>query len=176
MARFVSRLQAKSFQLAVASVLVGGLVVAGVGGASASSGHSAKTVVLSAQSTSSFGTILVSGDTLYALTPSHTACTAACLQFWPALTLPKGAKSATAGKGVSAAKIGAVNRAGGLPQVTYAGKALYYFSGDTKPGQVKGNVTDTWGKWYPVVLSTKGTGSGGATTTTTSPGGGGVGF
>jgi len=56
---------------------------------------------------------------------------------------------------------------------TVPSEPLYYFSGDAKPGQIRGDVTDTWGKWYPIVLSSSG--AGGATTTT-SPGGGGVGF
>ena len=36
-------------------------------------------------------------------------------------------------------------------QVTYSGKPLYFFSGDTAAGQVHGNVSDTWGKWSAVV-------------------------
>jgi hypothetical protein len=43
---------------------------------------------------------------------------------------------------------------------------------ETGPGQVKGNVTDTWGKWSVVVTATSAT----ATTTTTAGGGGGIGF
>jgi Secreted repeat of unknown function len=38
-------------------------------------------------------------------------------------------------------------------QVTYGGKRLYRFSGDSAPGQVNGNVTDEWGKWTDVVVS-----------------------
>ena len=37
--------------------------------------------------------------------------------------------------------------------MTYAGKPLYWFSGDTAAGQVHGNVTDTWGKWSAVVTA-----------------------
>jgi predicted lipoprotein with Yx(FWY)xxD motif len=177
--------------MALGSLLAGALLVITPGGAGASS-HAAKSVVLSTETTSAYGTILVSGNALYALTPSKTACTATCLKYWPELTLPKGVKAAAAGKGVAASKIGVVNRPGGVRQVTYGGKPLYYFSGDAKPGDVKGNVDDTWGKWSSIVLSSKGSGSGattttntttttakgsgGATTTTTSPGGGGVGF
>jgi predicted lipoprotein with Yx(FWY)xxD motif len=155
--------------------LAGALLVGGAGAVGASSSHVAKGVVLDARE-SSYGTILASGNTLYALKPSSTNCAAACWKIWPELTLPIGVSAATAGKGVTASKIGVVHRAGGVRQVTYGGKPLYYFAGDTKPGVVKGDVTDTWGKWYPIILSTKGAGSGGATTTTTSPGGGGVGF
>ena len=51
---------------------------------------------------------------------------------------------------MSAAKLGTVKVAGGALQVTYSGKALYWFIGDKAPGQVNGNVTDTWGKWSDV--------------------------
>ncbi len=143
--------------------------------ARAATSHTAKSVVISTTKNSKLGTILVSGKTLYTLKPSGTACTAQCLKFWPEVLLPKGATKATAGNGVSAAKLGTVKRAGGSLQVTYAGKALYWFSKDTGAGQVHGNVTDTWGKWSVVVTKKASSGSGG-TTTTTSPGGGGVGF
>jgi predicted lipoprotein with Yx(FWY)xxD motif len=43
-----------------------------------------------------------------------------------------------------------VKGAGGALQVTYSGKALYWFIGDKAPGQVNGNVTDTWGTWSDV--------------------------
>ena len=61
--------------------------------------------------------------------------------------------------------------------MTYAGKPLYWFFGDTAPGQVHGNITDKWGKWSVVVTAKPGhasSGSGG--TPTTSAGSGGVSF
>jgi predicted lipoprotein with Yx(FWY)xxD motif len=140
----------------------------------AASSHASKSVVVSLLKTAKFGTILVSGRTLYTLKPSATACTAECLKIWPALLLPKGVTKATAGAGVIASKLGTVKRSGGL-QVTYAGKPLYRFSEDTAAGQVKGNVTDTWGKWTDVVTA-KPASSGPTTTTTAGAGGGGVGF
>lgn len=150
------------------------LVLGGVGPSGAATSHIKKSVVISTLKTSKFGTILVSGKTLYTLKPSSAACTASCQKFWPELLLPKGVTSATAGKGVSAAKLGTVVRSGGALQVTYAGKLLYWYVLDTAPGQVKGNVTDTWGKWSDVATIKP---AGGVhTTTTTSPGGGGVGF
>jgi predicted lipoprotein with Yx(FWY)xxD motif len=109
------------------------------------------------------------------LKPSGPACTAKCLKIWPEVLLPKGVKKAQAGTGVSGAKLGTVKRAGGALQVTYSGKALYWFFEDTAAGQVKGVTTDTWGKWSVVVTKVPSSGSGG-TTTTTSPSGGGGGF
>ena len=106
--------------------------------------------MISALKTKKFGTVLVSGKTLYTLKPSSTACNAACQKIWPEVLLPKGVTKATAGPGVNAAKLGTVKGAGGALQVTYSGKALYWFVGDKAPGQVNGNVTDTWGTWSDV--------------------------
>jgi predicted lipoprotein with Yx(FWY)xxD motif len=137
---------------AAAVLAVGGLFtsVFTVSPAGAATSGKAKSVVISALKTKKFGTVLVSGKTLYTLKPSSTACNAACQKIWPEVLLPKGVTKATAGPGVSAAKLGTVKGAGGALQVTYSGKALYWFIGDKAPGQVNGNVTDTWGTWSDV--------------------------
>jgi predicted lipoprotein with Yx(FWY)xxD motif len=137
---------------------IGGLSLSAV---AAGTAGAATRVVVSATKSGQLGTILVSGNTLYTLKASSTACTALCLQIWPELLLPKGVTKAKAGTGVSASKLGTVKRAHGALQVTYAGKALYWFSGDTSAGQVNGNVTDAWGKWSDVVTA-KAAGSGSA--------------
>jgi predicted lipoprotein with Yx(FWY)xxD motif len=155
--------------LALGGVTGLALAPSAVGAASA---HASKSLVISADKTSSFGTVLVSRTTLYTLKPSATACTAKCLKIWPELLLPKGVTKATAGTGVVASKLGTIKRAGGALQVTYGGKPLYRFYKDTAAGQVNGDVTDTWGTWTAVVTVKPSSGS----TTTTSPGGGGVGF
>jgi predicted lipoprotein with Yx(FWY)xxD motif len=144
-----------SFLAAVAALAVGGLGFSNivVNAASASPGHRVKSVVVSTTKDAQLGTILVSGKTLYTLEPSATPCTAQCLKTWPELLLPKGVKKAKAGAGVNASKLGTVKRAHGALQVTYAGKALYWFSGDTGAGQVNGNVTDAWGTWSDVVTA-----------------------
>jgi predicted lipoprotein with Yx(FWY)xxD motif len=162
-------------RVAAAVLIAGGLATTiGLAGASAAEhSHSAKSVVVSTFKSSKVGTILSDGRTLYTLKPSATACTAACHKIWMQVLLPKGATHATAGAGVSAAKLGTVKVAAGL-QVTYGGKPLFWFFEDKAAGQVKGNFTDTWGKWSDVVLAKP---AGKPTTTTTAPaGGGGVGF
>ena len=133
-----------------AAVALGGLsgLVLAEGAASA-----ATNVVVSTTKNAKLGTILVSGKTVYTLKPSKTACSTACLKIWPALTLPPGVKKATAGKGVSASKLGTKKRSNGSVQVTYAGKPLYWFAGDSAAGQVHGNVTDMWGKWTAFVTA-----------------------
>ncbi len=158
------------------SLLIAGSLAATVGvtGASGALHSHSKSVVISTFKSAKLGTILVDGKTLYTLKPNATACTSACHRIWIQVLLPKGVKRATAGAGVSAAKLGTVKVAGGL-QVTYGGRALYWFFQDKSLGQVKGNVTDTWGKWLDVVL-VKPAGKPSTTTTTVSGGGGGVGF
>lgn len=142
------------------------------GTAHATSSHATAGVIVSTAKNPQFGTILVSGRALYTLKPSSTACGSKCLKIWPAVMLPKGATKAIAGSGVNGAKLGTVKRARGARQVTYGGKALYRFYKDGA-GQVKGNLTDTWGKWSVVVTKKVVSGAG---TTTTSPAGGGIGF
>jgi predicted lipoprotein with Yx(FWY)xxD motif len=137
-------------RMATAVVALGGLsgLVLAETAAGAATG-----VTVSTTKNAKLGTILVSGKTVYTLKPSKTACTAQCLAVWPALTLPQGVTKATAGKGVSASKLGTKMTSSGATQVTYAGKPLYLFVGDKGAGQVHGNVTDTWGKWTAVVTA-----------------------
>jgi predicted lipoprotein with Yx(FWY)xxD motif len=163
-------------RIATAALAIGGLsasfFAAGIAGAATGS-----SVVISTSKSAKLGTILVSGTTLYTLKASKTACTAQCLTFWPAVMLPKGMTKATAGKGVNAAKLGTVKRAGGALQVTYGGKALYLFTGDKAAGQVNGNITDTWGKWSSIVTAKPApSASGSGVTATTSPSSGGAAF
>lgn len=137
-------------RIASAVVALGGLsgLILAESAAGAATG-----VTVSTTKNAKLGTILVSGKTVYTLKASKTPCTAQCMQVWPALTLPQGATAATAGKGVNASKLGTVMGNGGVLQVTYAGKPLYWFSGDKSAGQVHGNVTDTWGKWSAIVTA-----------------------
>jgi predicted lipoprotein with Yx(FWY)xxD motif len=158
--------------VAAAVTALGGLSVLAVASSSASTSRAVAKVVVTTLKTNQFGTILMSGHTVYTLRPSTVACTTSCLKIWPELLLPVGVAHATAGTGVNAAKLGTVKRPGGRLQVTYAGKALYWFYLDKAPGQVKGNIKDKWGKWSVVVTKAPAAG----TTTTTSGGGGGIGF
>lgn len=160
-------------RLAGAVVAVGGLSASIVSAGAAA----ATSKVVSTTQNSTFGTILVSGKTVYTLKASKVACTASCLKVWPEVLLPKGVKAATAGAGVKAASLGTVKVNDGSRQVTYAGKRLYWFVGDTAPGQANGNITDKWGKWSVVVTAkpANSTSSSGGTPTS-SAGTGGVSF
>jgi predicted lipoprotein with Yx(FWY)xxD motif len=148
-----------------------GPAVSGAASSRATSG-----LVVSTLTAKNYGTILQSTRTVYTLTPSKVACSAKCLTYWPEVLLPQGTTKATAGHGVNGAKLGTIKRAGGRLQVTYAGKALYWFAHDKSPGQVKGNLSDSWGKWSVVVLIKPAGGGSPTTTTTTGGGGGGIGF
>ena len=165
-------------RLAGAIVAVGGISLSVIASTAAGA---ATGVTVSTTKNPKMGTILVSGNTVYTLKPSSTKCTTACLKIWPALVLPAGVTKATAGPGVKAAKLGTVKR-NGVVQVTYGGKPLYFFVGDTAAGQVKGVLTDTWGKWSAVVTkkaagssSTSGSGSS-SNSGSGSAGGGGAAF
>ena len=94
-------------------------------------------------SSAKFGTILVNsaGMALYTYGPDDggatSKCTGACLQAWPALTVPAGT-TPTLASGV-AGTLATSKQANGTLQVTYNGKLLYTFLSDTAPGQVTGN-------------------------------------
>jgi predicted lipoprotein with Yx(FWY)xxD motif len=165
-------------RVAGAALAAGGLAAAliAAGGAGAASA-----LVVSTTKNATYGTILVSGKTVYTLKPSKAPCGTSCLKVWPELLLPKGVTSATAGSGVNAASLGTIKRKGGALQVTYAGKPLYWFAEDKGPGQVNGNLKDKWGAWAVVVTakpsgSSSNSGSGSSSGSGASAGTGGVSF
>lgn len=87
------------------------------------------------------------GQTLYTYrddTPTSSACTSAwCVQDWPpaVVTQPAGAIA-----GVSA-QLGVLRRKDGL-QTILGGHPLYRFSGDQRPGDLRGSGIG--GDWYPI--------------------------
>ena len=57
----------------------------------------------------------------------------------------------TAANGAKAADLGTITRSDGTKQVTYLGHPLYYFAGDSGPGQTNGQGSDSFGaKWWLV--------------------------
>jgi predicted lipoprotein with Yx(FWY)xxD motif len=101
----------------------------------------------------SLGTFLVDaqGRTLYlwdADKSSRSTCSGACAQAWPPLTAT-GTPKATGG--AMASLLGTSTRADGSREVTYAGHPLYYFAGDSAPGQTSGQGTNGFGApWWVV--------------------------
>jgi predicted lipoprotein with Yx(FWY)xxD motif len=105
---------------------------------------------VNATAVGSAGTILVdakTGMTLYTFSKDvkdsgTSACTAACLETWPALTVNAG-ETPTGGTGVSGT-LGTITRAdNGALQVTYNGLPLYFFQNDKAPGDLNG-VYENW--------------------------------
>ena len=101
----------------------------------------------------SLGTFLVdsAGRSLYlweADKGTKSMCSGACAAAWPPLTTTG---KPTAGKGVNASLLGTTKRNDGSLEVTYGGHPLYYFAGDTSPGQITGQGSNGFGaKWYVV--------------------------
>jgi predicted lipoprotein with Yx(FWY)xxD motif len=76
-------------------------------------------------------------------TPGVSNCTGACLEKWPALTVPSG-QQPTEQLGLTG-KIGTITRQDGSVQVTYNDMPLYFWASDSKPGDATGqNVGGVW--------------------------------
>jgi predicted lipoprotein with Yx(FWY)xxD motif len=90
------------------------------------------------------------GRTMYLFTRDSgntPSCTGACSSVWPPVTSSTAAQADT---GASASLLGTVSNAG-QQQVTYNGHPLYYYVGDTNPGQTNGEQLDQFGGlWYVV--------------------------
>jgi predicted lipoprotein with Yx(FWY)xxD motif len=81
-------------------------------------------------------------------TGKNSTCSGNCTTFWPPVTA-KG--KASAGTGVTATDLGTSSRGDGTTQITYAGHPLYYYSGDTAPGQTNGQGNNGFGfLWWEV--------------------------
>ena len=94
------------------------------------------------------GTYLVDADgrALYVFASDHVGmsmCTGDCAESWPPLVVEEGA-TPTAASGVDG-EFGTVARADGSRQLTYDDAPLYFFSGDSAPGDTNGHeVGDVW--------------------------------
>ena len=88
------------------------------------------------------------GHTLYFRTSDQgttSSCTGTCATTWPALT----ATSPSGGPGIDTSKV-ATATGQVADQVSYYGHLLYYFSGDTAPGQTNGVGKPMWFLLGPV--------------------------
>jgi len=117
------------------------------------------------------------GNTLYTFTKDSSgtsACTGACLAKWPAF----GAATVSAPSVLDPSGFSAVSRADGVNQTAWMGRPLYYYAGDTKPGDVNGQGFNNL--WYvanvsgtiPVVTTMPATVPATASTSLSSGGGG----
>lgn len=130
--------------LAIAVIAVAACTAAGAspdpigGGASTAPG-----VIVGTLQAPGFGTVLTgsNGMALYTHTGDSatvSTCASGCAAAWPPLETTS---QPTAGAGLTG-RLGTLSRADGTTQVTYAGKPLYYWQGDTKAGDVTGNGID----------------------------------
>jgi predicted lipoprotein with Yx(FWY)xxD motif len=101
----------------------------------------------------SYGSILFDGrgHALYAFTGDRrggrSTCYGACAKAWPVYFAPGRLR---AGRGVRQSLIGTTRRRDGRRQVTYAGRALYFYVGDGVGGVKCQGVTEFGGDWLVV--------------------------
>ena len=158
--------------IAAAAALGVAVIAAGCGGSASGSPYSSGSYGSAAPSAktaaarpaklsirnSPLGRILVDGRgrTLYLFEKDKRAsssCYGSCASIWPPFT-SKG--KPRAGHGVLARKLGTTKRTDGKLEVTYNRHPLYYYAGDSKRGDTKGQGLDQFGaEWY--VLSPAGT-------------------
>ena len=130
----------------------GGGGIYGGGGPTSTAGGASSVATVSAASTS-LGMILVdgSGRTLYLFEkdqPNQSACAGACAAAWP---VDQSSGTPTAGSGATASLLGTIKRSDNTTQVTYNKHPLYYYAGDSGPGQQSGQGIDAFGaKWFVV--------------------------
>jgi predicted lipoprotein with Yx(FWY)xxD motif len=100
------------------------------------------------------GTALVDGTgrALYLFandTGSASTCSGACAGAWPPLPAPADLTAAT-GVGLDN-QVDSTPRSDGSAQLTYHGHPLYYYAGDDKPGDTRGEGLNQFGAhWYLV--------------------------
>jgi predicted lipoprotein with Yx(FWY)xxD motif len=123
----------------------------GSGATATIGGKGPKTVAKTVESKGKSLLTAKNGRTLYSLSVEHRGnfvCTMAsgCLAIWHPLTVAAGVVP----KGPIALRT--VKRPEGDLQVTYKGRPLYTFSGDKKPGQVRGEGLKDVGVWHAVTV------------------------
>ena len=92
------------------------------------------------------------GRTLYSLSVERNGkfiCTASCLSVWHPLMVPMGVRP------TGPVKLGTIERPEGGTQVTYKGRPLYRFGGDTKAGQANGEGIKDVGTWHAASVPQK---------------------
>jgi predicted lipoprotein with Yx(FWY)xxD motif len=137
------------------SLLIAAAAAAIVAGSADAVGTAAPTITIRS---STYGKILFDGKgrALYAFTRDKrggkSTCYGACAKAWPPYVV-RGRLAA--GIGTKRSLLGTVKRRNGTRQVTYRGRALYYYVNDGR-GEVKcQNVNEFGGLWLVVRASGK---------------------
>jgi predicted lipoprotein with Yx(FWY)xxD motif len=124
-------------------------------GSSAAGQNSAAGTVISTQAGSA-GTFLTdgSGRTIYLWAKdgaNMSSCSGACAQAWSPVPATG---TLTASGGAQASDLGTLTRSDGTKQASYDGHPLYYYVGDSGPGQTSGQGSDDFGaRWWLVAPS-----------------------
>ena len=123
------------------------------GGGPTSAARAASSGALASVTSTPLGSILVdsAGKTIYFFaidSPNHSACTGACLSYWPIVTAPTTIPTSVPGV---TAKLGSFTRPDGKKQLTIDSLPVYTFSGDSGPGKTSGQGTNFFGgRWWVV--------------------------
>jgi predicted lipoprotein with Yx(FWY)xxD motif len=130
------------------------LLLVAVGAPQVLAAKSSKRVAASTENATLGKTVLTTtkGRTLYSLSVEKNGkfiCTASCLSVWHPLMVPAGVRP------TGPVKLGTVIRPEGGTQVTYKGRPLYRFGGDTKAGQINGEGIKDVGIWHAASLPQK---------------------
>ena len=142
------RLASAGLTIVIAGIAV---IVLAVGGGTAKSRPAAAAGSAVSIRTTSLGKTLVDahGRTLYLFQGDRTnvsTLSGAGLSVWPRFTSTGAVKALN---GARAASLGTITSPGGIRQVTYAGHPLYYYVGDAKPGDTRGQRLNQFGAlWY----------------------------
>lgn len=136
--------------LLIAVTLVAAIAPASA--AMAASGAPRHAVVIAEKSR--YGTVLFNGNhrAIYLFTKeqpgSRPACFGACARAWPPVLTRDAPR---AGAGAVPSRLGSVSRGDGSRQVTYRGRPLYFYIGDTAPGEITcQDVYEFGGDWLLV--------------------------
>lgn len=137
------RVHTIAIALAVASLAIGVAV--------SQAARPSKRVAAKAESPKLGRTVLttIRGRTLYSLSAERNGrfiCTGSCLSVWHPLRVPRGTRP------TGPVRLGTIERPEGGTQVTYRGKPLYRFGGDSKSGDANGEGIKDVGTWHAATV------------------------
>lgn len=145
----IPRLRPYPIRIFLLALLALALVVAGEAVAS----RPTKRVAKEAENATLGRTVLTTnaGRTLYSLSAEKHGrfiCTGGCLSTWKPLTVRAGTKP------TGPVALGTIERPEGRTQVTYRGRPLYRFVGDSRAGEANGEGLKDVGTWHAAAVGT----------------------
>jgi predicted lipoprotein with Yx(FWY)xxD motif len=141
------RLALSSLRLASIAALAALLMLVAIAAPQVLAAKPSKRVAAEAENATLGKTVLTTtkGRTLYSLSVEKNGkfiCTASCLSVWHPLMVPAGVRP------TGPVKLGTIERPEGGTQVTYKGRPLYRFGGDSRAGQANGEGIKDVGTWH----------------------------